>query len=483
MNNKSLFKNSIYFILYRLINVIYPLITTTYVSRILKPTGIGEVAYVQNIVIFLVAFALLGIPNYGVREISKINDKKRESKIFSELFIINSISTTIIVLCYYTIINFLHLNINRLLFNIEGIIILLNYFNVDWFYQGKEEFKYITIRSAIVKVISMIAIFLFVKDENDMCIFALIFALAYAGNYLFNIINLRNFIEFSFVNLNFKKHIRPILTLAVTYISNEIYVTIDTVMLGILTENSQVGYYTNSMKLIRILINVCTAFGTAMLPRLSKLKNEQNEEKLNEIINKGIKVLLWITIPCVIGIVMVSDELSLTLFGKDFLYSGKILKFLSVLIIIRTFSNLFLQILICDSKDKKTSVTYFLGMLLNILLNYILIAKYNAIGASIASVISEMFICFMLFIFARKEYIYKCNITFFMSELVSSLILIFTILIVQYFFKNIYIRLIIEVIVGGAIYIISCIASKNEIIYTIINKIKKGEKNVIKSRN
>ena len=222
----SLFKNSVYYVMYRIINVIYPLLTATYVSRVLKPSGVGEAALAQNIVIFLVALAMLGIPNYGVREIS-ICKSSSLNTLFSELFLINAISTTIISVIYIEVINVFDMPINTKLYNIYGIILVLNIFNVDWFYQAKEEFKYITIRSAIVKLSSMLAIFTLVKDEEDICMYGLIFALAYAGNYVFNVVNLKRYIKFTFRNLHIKRHLRNIFFLGVTSISNEIYVMLD----------------------------------------------------------------------------------------------------------------------------------------------------------------------------------------------------------------------------------------------------------------
>lgn len=290
MRENSLVKNSIYYILYRTINIIYPLITATYVSRVLEPDGVGEVSLAQTVVIFLVACALLGIPNYGVREISKVNDRDELSVLFSELLIINAISTAIVATLYYGIIYAVELNVNRALYYIEGIILLLNVANVDWFYQGIENFKYITRRSCVVKILSVFAIFLFVNSKEDICVYAFIFAMAYAGNYLLNIINLRKYVRFTIKNIHPRRHVNKVLVLAVTYISNEIYVTMDSVMLGVLSTNSEVGYYSNSMKVIRILVNVVTAAGVALLPRLSLLRKEGDEKRLDSIINQAAQL-------------------------------------------------------------------------------------------------------------------------------------------------------------------------------------------------
>lgn len=418
----SLFKNSVYYVMYRIINVIYPLLTATYVSRVLKPSGVGEAALAQNIVIFLVALAMLGIPNYGVREIS-ICKSSSLNTLFSELFLINAISTTIISVIYIEVINVFDMPINTKLYNIYGIILVLNIFNVDWFYQAKEEFKYITIRSAIVKLSSMLAIFTLVKDEKDICMYGLIFALAYAGNYVFNVVNLKRYIKFTFRNLHIKRHLRNIFVLGVTSISNEIYVMLDSLMLGVLATNTELGYYTNSIKLVRILINVVTAMGTVLLPRLSKIKEEKDSLLYNSILDRVVKILLWVTIPCTLGILLLAESINVVLFGNSFLAAADILKILSLLIIPRAFSNIMLQVLICMNKDTSTSKIYFSGMLINCMLNMILIPVNGAQGAAVASVISEICICFVLFHFAKHKIKVHINFQFIVSVIFAATIM------------------------------------------------------------
>lgn len=484
MKKKSLMKNSFYYIMYRLINVLYPLITATYVSRVLEPDGIGDVSLAQTIVTFLVACALLGIPNYGVREISKIENEKEKSTVFFELFIINAISTLIVSVLYYCIINFMTLNINKTLFNIEGIILLLNFINVDWFYQGIEEFKYITIRSCIVKLLSMIAIFSFIKEKNDICIYALIFSMAYAGNYIFNVINLNKHLKFKYISkINPKKHLKNIMILAVTYISNEVYVTVDCLMLGIMTVNIQVGYYSNAMKLIKILINVFTAIGVALLPRISSLRSLRKNDEVNKLIEKVIKLLLFITIPSMLGIIFISKNLIILLFGDEFIPSYTILIILSFLIVFRTFSNLFLQILISDNKDNNVSKTYFIAMILNIMLNLLLIPMLKANGAALASIISEFYIMIVLFVNSKKYNIISIDEKSIVNLIISNIFIIIELLLISKLSIKIIIKVPIQIISSIIIYIIINYLLKNEVIIDFINILKeKRRKNVNKCK-
>lgn len=476
MKEKSLVKNSIYYIVYRLINVIYPLITATYVSRVLEPSGVGEVSLAQTVVIFLVACASLGIPNYGVREVSRAESADKLNRLFSELFLINIFSTAIVSILYYGVVHFADLGINRILYYIEGIILLLNVINVDWFYQGIENFRYIAIRSCIVKIISVFAIFSFVKTKNDICIYALIFALAYAGNYLFNIINLRKYIRFTVKGIKPQIHLASVAILAITYISNEIYVTVDSVMLGIFSVSSEVGYYSNAMKVIKILINVFTAAGVALLPRLSVLKSEGKIERINSITNQAIRLLLLLILPSMIGMILVSKELVVVLFGSKFGPASSILAVLSLLIVLRTISNLFLQILISNNKDENTSIIYLTAMIGNVGMNFFLIQHSGAVGAAIASVISEFYIMCVLYNVAKRYGNFRIGIKYFGSVVISCISMVIVVKMIYYFVGAIFIRLFLSILMGSVTFFTIGYITKNESIYFMLELIKKGVK-------
>ena len=176
MENKSLFKNTIYNALYNGLNIIFPLITIPYLSRILLSDGLGLVNYSRSIVSWFLIFASLGIPRYGVREIAKIKDNRNKlNKTFTELFLYNLLSTCICAVIYMLVISDVSLFSNHyLLYMVTGIQLFLNILNVDYLYQGLEEYVYITKRSFVVKAISLLCMFIFVKEKQDYIIYALI---------------------------------------------------------------------------------------------------------------------------------------------------------------------------------------------------------------------------------------------------------------------------------------------------------------------
>ncbi|MDE7445694.1 MAG: flippase [Lachnospiraceae bacterium] len=473
--SRSLYENSLYYMFYRIINVIYPLITATYVSRILQPDGVGQISYVQTIVIFLAAVACLGTPNYGTREISKCRNRRETSIIFSELFIINFIASGMISIFYYAyVFCFLRAdNVGRIIYIIIGFILLLNIINVDWFYQGKEEFKYITIRSFVVKVIAIMLIFALVHTKTDIYKYACIFTLAYVGNYGFNIIHIHSFVDFIYKGIDPWRHVKNILTLAVTYISNEIYVTVDIVMLGSICGNSMVGYYSNAMKLVKILVNVCTAMGVALLPRLSRIRYMEKSSELNNLVQKAGKILFWFTVPCAIGILLTARELMVVLFGYAFEPATYIIMILGWLVVIRSFSNLSLQVLLCFDKDIITTVVYFAGMILNIILNVVLIPIYQGVGAALASVVSECVIFAGLYLSRKKQIKIVADRKLIMSTVISNVCMVVFISVAKKIFFQPFSLLVSEVLIGVITYIGVGLITQNEVLAIFISKFKK----------
>ena len=195
---KSLIYNSVFNVFYQLLNVIFPFVTAIYVSHILMAEGVGKVAYAQNIASYFVAIAPLGLVSYGVKEIAKVkNNPVERNKCFSELFLINAVSTAILALIYYvTVFCMDSFTEDKMLFVVCGFPILLNFINVEWFYQGMEEYAYITVRSLFTKIASMLLMFLIVRGRNDYVQYALITSFVGSANRIFNMVYLRKLVRF-----------------------------------------------------------------------------------------------------------------------------------------------------------------------------------------------------------------------------------------------------------------------------------------------
>lgn len=474
LKNKSLSINAIFNIFYKLLNVFFPLISSAYLSRILQADGIGAVAYAQNIVSYFTMIAALGIPTYGIREIAKARNNKNElNKTSSELFIINFASTTFFVLIYYfMILDFSIFQKDITLHLIFGSLIWFNFINVDWFYQGTEEYVYITIRSTIIKFISLILLFIFVKDRNDYINYAIITCLATGGNYVLNVFNLRKRVKFTIQHLNFRRHLKPILILTICSLSAELYSKVDITMLG-QGNKAMVGYYSNAQKIINMALSLITAISGVFLPRLSYYYVYMKTE-FNKLVSTAFKIVLFFSIPAFIGILLLSDDIIVVLFGNGFIQAAPTLKILAVLFLIKGIGDILCyQIIVSTGNEKIFIPSYILSALVNVSLNYILIPKYGINGAAIASVVAEFILNGTILINSSKLFKLSIDFKFIFSLLISNIFLFGIVYYLKLFNLSPLISVLLGTTVGFIIYIISSLIIKNEIIMLFFNKLTK----------
>lgn len=399
----SIAKNFGYNILLNVSRVIFPLITAPYVSRVLEPSGIGLFGFSNTYVSYFVLFALLGIPLYGVREISKCKDSLIElNKLTSELFSISFLSTLIVSLIYLGTLFFIpQLRENLTIFLIAGTVLYLAPFQIDWFFQGIEKFDFITIRSIIVRIISIVCIFIFIKTKEDLPLYVGIAACGTIVGNIWNYIALRSKgVKITMSIKGMKKHVRPILILFSSSLAISIYNVLDTVMLGFMSAYSEVGYYSNASYISRTLLVLVTSLSAVAIPRISRFTNENKLEEINVLVRKSFSIISLLAIPITVGIICLSKDFTLLFFGDKF--SGAILplSILSMLITIVGFNNLTgVQILIGMGRDKQFFWAVLSGAILNLMMNLFLIPLFGAVGASISSVVAETVILFITIIF------------------------------------------------------------------------------------
>ena len=472
---KSLAKNSIYNVMYKCLNVVFPLITSAYVSRILFAEGIGKVSSAQNIVTYFTILAALGIPTYGIKMIAANGDtREKQSRIFSELFFINAVSTIICsILYYFMVFTVPFFYERRLLFSVCGLSIVFNIINIDWLYQGKEEYRYIMIRSIIIKVISLLAILFFVKTSDDYVIYALILTLANALNYIFNIVHSKKYVDLIYHNLHFVKHLTPVFTLLAASIAIEIYTLADTTMLTFMKGDKIVGYYTTAMKGVQVVKTLATSVCAVFLPRLSYYYSRNQKELFNKLIEKGFKILAYITIPAFIGIELVAQDAISILYGQNFMESVSTMRILSISIVTVAFSNFIgYQILITIGKEKIMFISTVVGAVVNVILNYFMIPSLEHDGAAIASAITEFSVTIVQCIAIIGVVKVTINKQFVGSLTISCLFMLISVNIIQNIVGITEIRLILSIVLGICTYVIASIIGKNELPSELVDIIK-----------
>ena len=403
----SIKKNFFYNILLNISSVIFPLITAPYVSRILEPDGVGLNNFAFTYAGYFALVAVLGIPTYGVREVSKVrDDKKALSKLISEMMSIAAIITTVVSLVYLLTIAIVgQLTENYIIFLLAGFVIYLAPFKINWYYQGIENFGFITFRSLIIRTLSILLLFVLVREKSDLVLYVI---LNVAGGILTDIWNYvkmwKSGIRPHFTLTGLKPHLSPLLLLFSSTIAISIYTVLDTLMIGFLTDYNEVGFYSNAMHISKVLLTVVTRLSIVVVPRVSLYMKENNIEKINELMNKSFSVVSFLAFPVAIGLACVSPVFVPLFFGVKFAGSVMPLMILSMLIIFIGLNNLTgVQILIGLGFDKLFLYSVLTGTITNFLMNCFFIPFWGAIGASYASVIAETLILFVTTYFVFKH--------------------------------------------------------------------------------
>ena len=476
---KSLNKNMIMSTILTLSNFIFPLITYSYVARIISPSGIGKVAFVNSVLSYFIYIASLGIPSYGLRECAKLrNDKEKLSKTFQELLIINLVSTMFAyILLFIVIISVNKLYNYKILFLIMSSQIFLNSIGVEWLYQALEEYSYITIRSVFFKVIGVLLTFILIKSPDDILWYGFLTIFAASANYICNFINIHKYITFKkFKNYNLKKHFKPIFSLLTASIIISIYANFDIVMLGFISSEYEVGLYNAALKIKSILLSLSTAITAVMIPRISYYIQKKDEKGINKLLIKSLQISLLIAFPVCIYCLLFSKNILLFVCGISYIEAENTLKLLMILILPLILTNLFgNQILIPFGKENRFSQSVFIGMWINLILNLLLIPKYGASGAAFGSIITEIWNVFWM---SHNEKKYKKlfikNIKFLnylFSITVSSLGSSIVYMLCQKY--GIFIQLVLTSIVYFTTYYIILIILKEPILYNTVQKLLK----------
>lgn len=401
--NKTLTRISIFNLIYYLANALFPMIISIYVSRIILPDGVGKVAYALNVASYFGALASFGIPTYAARCIAQRKDNPTEkNRVFSQLFMMNAITTTIATLLYIIYVSVTFIGGDLFLIVCAGTNILINYINIDWLFTGEEEYQFITIRSITIKAISLLAVFSFVREKNDYRVYALITSITLCGNYLFNLVHAHKLVKFDFSDFEIKRHIKPVFYMSISVLLASIYNKIDITMLGVVSTNHIIGLYSNAHKIVGIVIDGITAISTAFLPRLS-FYYIHDKQKFEDLIVKGLKITIFLAFPIAAGLFILAPQTIEVLYGSEFAPVSTTIRVFTPIILIKSIGMLvgFLPMM-TSSNEKKRLPAALLGCISNVILNYLFLPLLYQNGAALASVLSEGLLCGYLFFAMRK---------------------------------------------------------------------------------
>lgn len=412
-SQKSLKKNAVLNIIKTAMGLIFPLISFPYVSRVLAPEGIGRVNYVRSLVQYFALFAALGINAYGMREAAKIrNDKNTFSLFVKEMFAINMISTLVSYLIFFAVIFLVPAFSDYVpLLLVSSASILFTTLGVEWAYSALEEYAYITLRSFLFQLLSLVLLFVFVRRHSDVLQYAAIGVVSSGGANLLNFMHLRKFVSWRTVgSLHFKKHLKPIFILFSTAVAISLYTILDTTMLGFFCGDEETGYYTAATRINSIIIGMITAVGVVLRPRLSNYA-ETNAGSFDSLLRLSCDCFLMLTIPAAAGLCFLSEPVMLLICGEQFREAIPVMRLVTPVIFFITFGQFFTdQIFMPLRKDWYSFYPVLIAGVLNVGMNFLFIPRYGATGAAVATLVAESVVCTTKFFLCRRTYRETCSL-------------------------------------------------------------------------
>lgn len=401
----SLKKNISYNVIYQILNIIMPLVTTPYIARVIGVNGVGIYSYTYAIVQYFVLFIMLGLNNYGNRTIAKSRDNRNDlSKNFWNIYAVQFFCFIVISMVYW----FYVFSTNKeyqIFFIIQYLFILAAGIDINWLFYGLEKFRVTIIRNILVKFILMILIFIFVRNEDGLVLYTILMSIATLLSNSILWFYRKRLVDFERIDIHeiiihFKKNI--ILFIPVLAVS--FYNIMDKIMVGNMLNVTEVGLYENAEKIINVPLNILTALGTVMLPRMTNLIANKMENKVIEYINKTMKVSLFLALPTIIGIYIIADKAVTIYLGQAFSGSIILVQFLSIIILFKIWANIIrTQYLIPKEKDISYIISVIIGAILNVIFNIIFIKKFGTIGAVYGTIIAELSVCIVQTLAVIKE--------------------------------------------------------------------------------
>lgn len=446
-------KNFLMNVAYQLLSYVFPLVTVSYVSQCLGVTNIGTYSYTYSTVYLFMLLGMLGINNYGNREIARVRDDKQAcSFIFFSIYKLQLLTVGLASIGYVIYIQCIVSEYENL-FWLQAIYLFSAFLDVNWFYFGLEKFKLTITRNCIIKVASLILILFFVRTEADLAQYTVIMAGSTFLSQLYLILILHRYIVNVHTTLHDSlHHLRGCCILFIPVLAFGIYRVMDKTMLGAMATVTELGYYENAERLINIPISIINALGTVMLPRMSYLLKNHSVES-TKAIYASMKLALLLSCMMAAGIFLVSNDIVVVLFGYDFYKSGEIIRILSITILASAWANVIrTQYLIPSGKDTIYVISTIGGAVVNLLLNIVLIPKYGAYGACLGTIAAEYFVMIYQTVKVRRVLEIKRYFNLAWKDLVISCGIILFSYEVGNFFSDIYVRLLVNIFIAIVLF-------------------------------
>ena len=393
-------KNYLYNLSYQILTIILPIVTVPYVTRIFTSEALGNYVFYNSIVSYFSLFAMLGIGVYGTKQIAAASDV---SSTFWNIYAIQLIAS-ILSIFVYIIVVFSIPQMEGIVPLIVGITLFANMMDISWLFSGKEDFKKITIRNVVIRVIGVISIFTFIKSSDDLYLYVfLIVIFDFLGQFVMWVPAKKFIKRPSFNTRIMKKNLHPIVLLFLPQVAISLYVVLDRTLLGLLGSYSDVGIYEQGQKLVSILLKVVSSLGVVMLPRVANLLSERRDKEAQNMVKFSFILYNLIIFPMIFGLIAVNEVFVKLFLGQNFQDVKYVLYVIVFNIMFVGWTNILgYQVLVVRNKNKEFMLSTTIPAFVSVAVNIAVIPFFGYIGASITSVVVEILVFAIQWYYSRN---------------------------------------------------------------------------------
>lgn len=477
--DKSILKNIVFKFLLNLFNLVVPILIGPYVLRKLGPDLMGSITFSQTIFGYFFIFAGFGVYQYGLREISRVrHNKELLSKTFTSLYVFTVITTLITTLIYVIfIINKYSGSTVYIASMILTFNLLANLFYVEWINEALENFDFITVKTIIVKIIYIILLFIMVKSSDNFKEYIYLLVLSTLLNNIISYIYIKKNIKFNFKEIQIFKHIKPMFLVVILSNVNVLYTQLDKFMIGEFVDLNQVGYYGVAQNISTIISTLLLSVIHVTIPRLANFTANNKNEEYVTLLNKITKLYFLLLFPASIGMMILSNEIVLIYGGKEFLGAIPMLAISSIYMITLGYETILgNQVMYVNKKEKRQVQIIFIGGLINLILNIILLKLGILTGtySIFTTMIANCVVILLEFIYIRRCLDIEFNI--FSLDKSKYLFISLGFIPITYFIKlfvsNMVIFTLMVIIINSVFYFIILVLIKDESLLELLYKLK-----------
>lgn len=471
---RSMKKNAVLMVAKTLLSLIIPLVTFPYISRVLQVNAIGQYNFANSIVSYFLLISGLGISTYAIREGAKVRENREKiSKFASEMYLLNWISTGVsyvfLILALFLVTKLRNYNTLVLILSIQ---IIFTTFGRAWIYNVFEDFSFMTIVQVLFQFISIVALFLFVHAPDDLNVYAFINVVSATGSNILYGWHARKYVDIHTVKIaTLKKHVKPILIIFSTSVATTIYVNSDMTILGWIVDDKSVGLYSTAVKIYNIVKQIFVAVITVSIPRLTLLSGT---EKFKMLFAKVLNMLLFLALPAVTGLFILSDNVILIIAGEGYLPAGVALKWLSIALIFALVGCLCgMSVLLPHGKEKIFFVSTVISAVVNIVANFVLIPAYKQNAAAFTTALSQFIAFVICFKYSKNHTDLKLSYQSIVGTLAGCTGVFASCMLVKTLVHDVFTETILCILVSGGIYLIINLVAKNSALSETIDSLIK----------